>query len=258
MRSIMALTMAVVIGFGIGPFGAASTFAKVVEQEDDLFATRDSATVAADPEQTWLALIAPGKWWNDAQTWSGDAENMYLSPQGGGCFCELLPKVDDAAAGIQRGSVQHMIVVQADPGKVLRMRGGLGPLQSEPAEGVLTITLKPVKGGTRIVWEYVVGGRTRFEPEVIAKAVDGVMSLQLARLVKVLGAVSRSDGSDDAEEKDTAANRQAADQGPATVSSRSGETDDDAGSDDTGDAGSKPSGIQRIGLQGRNREDGGF
>ena len=38
-----------------------------------------------------------------------------------------------------------MVVIQAVPRKVLRMRGGLGPLQSEPVDGVLTITLQPIE-----------------------------------------------------------------------------------------------------------------
>lgn len=212
MRSTIAAMLAGMAAFGIVPAtgtpASAPASAKIIEQEDDLFVTRDSATVKANPEETWLALVAPSKWWSDSHTWSGDAENIYLSPQGGGCFCELLPKADAAAEGIQRGSVQHMVVMQADPGKVLRMRGGLGPLQSEPAEGVLTITLKPVDGGTRILWEYVVGGRTRFETPEIAETVDGVMSLQLARLVKLLGALesgeaeSNDDPDTDADEDD--------------------------------------------------------
>jgi len=60
------------------------------------------------------------------------------------------------------GSVEHMRVIQAFPEKVLRMRGGLGPLQSEPATGVLTIAIgENEDGGSVIVWEYDVGTRGR-------------------------------------------------------------------------------------------------
>ena len=85
-----------------------------------------------------------------------------------------------------------MTVVMAEPMKVLRMRGGLGPLQSEPVDGVLTITMQADKasGGTRIVMEYVVGGHMRYEVPAISKAVDGVMSLQLGRLADKLGRVA--------------------------------------------------------------------
>ena len=160
--------------------------AEVVTQNGDMFVTRDAKVAPASLMETWLALIAPAKWWNGAHSWSGDAANMTLTPQGGGCFCERIPGEDDGDTIALDGSVQHMVVLQAFPMRALRMRGGLGPLQSEPAEGVLTITLKEEGKGTRILWEYVVGGRTRFETPVIAKAVDGVMSEQLARLVRHL------------------------------------------------------------------------
>lgn len=163
--------------------------AEIVELADGGFVTRDAAAVGADPQAVWLALISPGDWWSDNHTWSGDSANMMITPQGGGCFCERIPAQEkDGAIGLD-GSVQHMIVLQANPRKVLRMRGALGPLQSEPVTGVLTVTLKPIEKGTRIVWEYVVGGYMRYEPEVIAKAVDGVMSQQLAGLADKLGRI---------------------------------------------------------------------
>jgi hypothetical protein len=85
-----------------------------------------------------------------------------------------------------------MTVLMAEPMKVLRMRGGLGPLQSEPVDGVLTFTLQLDKasGGTRLTMEYVVGGHMRYEVPKISKAVDEVMSLQLGRLADKLGRVA--------------------------------------------------------------------
>ncbi len=74
------------------------------------------------------------------------------------------------------------------------MRGGLGPLQSEPVQGVLTITLTPSDKGTVIVFEYVVGGYMRFETTEIAKAVDGVIGQQLAGLARLLGPVVPASG----------------------------------------------------------------
>ncbi len=171
---------------------AAPATAEVVEQTENGFATRDSVTVKAAPYETWQALIAPARWWNDSHTWSGDADNLFISAQGGGCFCEMLPVREGAPEGVRRGSALHMTVLQADPPKVLRMRGGLGPLQSEPVDGVLTVTLAEADGGTRIVWEYVVGGHMRFEVPAIAKAVDGVMSQQLRGLARLLGQTATS------------------------------------------------------------------
>ena len=133
---------------------AAPAAAEVIETREDGFVTRDTASVAASPVKTWLALSKPGDWWNDSHTWSGDAANMTLVPQAGGCFCEKVPGEDRADGFSLDGSVQHMTVIQSYPLRVLRMRGGLGPLQGEPATGILTITLKEIDGGTRILWEY--------------------------------------------------------------------------------------------------------
>jgi hypothetical protein len=172
---------------------AAPLSAKVAETSETGFVTQDMAEVAASPLDTWLALTRPGTWWNDAHTWSGDADNMTLTPQAGGCFCERVPGEDRADGFSLDGSVQHMSVVQAYPLRNLRMRGGLGPLQGEPATGVLTITLEEIEGGTRIRWEYVVGGHMRYEIDTISKAVDGVMSQQLAGLRDHLGALESAD-----------------------------------------------------------------
>lgn len=178
---------------------AASTSlaAKVVETSEDGFVTRDSATVAATPLETWLALTKPGQWWDDAHTWSGDASNMTLTPQAGGCFCERVPGEDHGDGFSLDGSVQHSMVIQAYPLRALRMRGGLGPLQSEPATGILTITLKEVPGGTRVLWEYNVGGPMRYDIPTISKAVDGVMSQQLAGLRDHLGALEVTEGAEE-------------------------------------------------------------
>ena len=165
--------------------------AEVTETSDSHFVTRHAVDVAAPPGDTWLALIGPADWWNDRHTWSADAGNLTLTPQAGGCFCETIPAEDgDGAYGLE-GSAQHMSVLQAVPRKVLRMRGALGPLQSEPVDGVLTITLQPIEesevAGTRMVWEYVVGGAMRFEIPQISKAVDGVIGQQALGLAEALG-----------------------------------------------------------------------
>lgn len=182
---------------------AAPGAAKVVSEREGAFVTRDVAVVKADLRTTWLKLISPGDWWDDAHTWSGDAANMSIVPQGGGCFCERIPAEDSKTSIGLDGSVQHMVVLNATPDLVLRMRGGLGPLQSEPVDGVLTIALSKTDKGTLIAFEYAVGGFMRFETPVIAKAVDGVMSQQLDHLAEGLGRVDMPEDKpdDEVEEK---------------------------------------------------------
>jgi len=176
--------------------------AEIITEDGSGFVTRDEAVVAATSKQTWLALISPGKWWNDGHTWSGDATNMTLKPQAGGCFCERIPEDPDPTRITLEGSVEHMRVIQAYPERALRMRGALGPLQSEPVSGVLTIVLSETDEGTRIVWEYVVGGFMRFDVPTIALAVDGVMTEQLDGLANHLGRVDmpEPEGEPEAEE----------------------------------------------------------
>lgn len=166
---------------------AAAELTRVTENS---FVSRHEVVVAADPKEVWLTLITPAEWWRAEHTWSGDAANLTLTPQAGGCFCETIPEVDEPGRVTLQGSVEHMRVVQAYPEQALRMQGALGPLQSEPVTGVLTVAISKVEQGTRIVWEYNVGGPMRYEVPVISKAVDGVMAAQIAALAKPLKVVA--------------------------------------------------------------------
>ena len=179
----------VVLPCALAALAPSPALADVVEQGTDSFVTRETRIVEAGPREVWMAMISPGKWWNDDHTWSGDAANMTLTPQADGCFCERIPEVETRDTVGLAGSVQHMTVVYAAPDKALRMRGALGPLQSEAVTGVLTIALEVVDQGTSITFEYVVAGYMRYEVPTISKAVDGVMTQQLDGLANLLGAV---------------------------------------------------------------------
>ena len=79
----------------------------------------------------------------------------------------------------------------ADPQHgILRMSGGLGPLQGEALNGTLTLTFTPVKTetGTRIDLEYVVGSYIRLKGEQIAPAFDAMLGQPLASLAAALSA----------------------------------------------------------------------
>ena len=168
---------------------AAPAQAEITGGGADSFVSRHEVVVKASPKEVWLALIAPAGWWVSEHTWSGEAANLTLTPQAGGCFCEKIPEVDEPGRFTLEGSVEHMRVIQAYPERALRMQGALGPLQSEPVTGILTIAISEVEQGTRIVWEYNVGGAMRYELPVIARAVDGVLGLQINALAKGLGPV---------------------------------------------------------------------
>ena len=170
--------------------GSAPLSAEVIRATDNSFVSRHEVVVEASPKAVWLALISPADWWQSEHTWSGSAKNLTLMPKAGGCFCETIPEVDEPGRFTLEGSVEHMRVIQAYPESALRMVGNLGPLQSEPVNGVLTIAISKVDKGTRIVWEYNVGGPMRYEVPVISKAVDAVMGAQIAALAKPLKVVA--------------------------------------------------------------------
>lgn len=185
-------TTALAAVFGIAALAvthSSPAAAELIRADDRGFVTRHEVVVNASPKEVWLALIAPAGWWRSEHTWSGDAANLTMTPQAGGCFCETIPEVDEPGRFTLQGSVEHMRVIQAYPEAALRMQGALGPLQSEPVTGILTIAISTVTQGTRIVWEYNVGGPMRYEMPVISKAVDGVMAMQLAALAGRLGPV---------------------------------------------------------------------
>jgi hypothetical protein len=173
------------VALGLALLFAAPAEAEIVARSDSGFVIRQVAEVTATPAQAWQELIQPAAWWNPEHTFSSNAGNLSLEPRAGGCLCEVLPGEDGASA--PRGGVEHMRVVLVDQAKALRLSGALGPLQSEAVAATLTITLKPIDGGTRLTWEYVVGGFMRYKQEQIAPAVDKIISEQLTRLAEKLG-----------------------------------------------------------------------
>ena len=138
-------------GLALAAASAAPAAAEIIEAREDHFVTRNQAVVEADAKAVWLALISPSRWWSGEHTWSADAANLTLTPQAGGCFCEKIPEVNEPDRFTLEGSVEHMRVLQAYPEVALRMQGALGPLQSEPVTGILTIAISEVEDGTRIV-----------------------------------------------------------------------------------------------------------
>jgi hypothetical protein len=168
-----------------------SANAEVKNPSDMGFVSSHSAEVLAKPEDVWKRLIAPKTWWNAAHSWSGKVEGFSIDAKAGGCFCELIQEKGADGATKTRGSVEHMRVIYADPGKVLRMQGALGPLQSEAVLGTLTVAMVPLEDGvgTKVSFNYSVGGYSRFPMTKMSTAVDGVLAEQFASLIKPLGKV---------------------------------------------------------------------
>lgn len=154
--------------------------AEVKQVDERGFESVHDVALAQSPAQVWDALRAPARWWSKDHTYTGDSANLYMDAQAGGCFCEKLP---------ERGSIEHLRIIYAQPGKQLRLGGGLGPLQSEPVSGVMTWTLKPGEGGgTRLGMTYIVYGHVRMKGGMpaLAPLVDGVLAQQVAGLKAAL------------------------------------------------------------------------
>jgi len=195
-RRIRATALLVVLA------GPAPAHAEVIAQTDLGFVSRNVVVVAGSAMEVWKRLVTPAAWWLSDHTFSGDAANLTLDSVPGGCFCENLPQ-DDAEAGNAakpspaprppaRGGVEHMRVVFVDDTRAMRLVGALGPLQGEAVNGALTVTLKPVDGGTRVIFEYVVAGYMRYPGDKIATAVDTMMENQLLNLAKTFNSAAGS------------------------------------------------------------------
>ena len=184
------LTLAVLAPLFNAMAFSAPARAEIKAQSEAGFNVVHIAEVAATPDEIWKRLMSPKEYWSKEHSWSGSAAGFYIEPQAGGCFCELLP--DAAASGKAKsgGSVEHMRVIFVQPGKVLRMQGALGPLQSEAVLGTLTVAMQPLpektggKPSTKLSFSYVVGGYMRYKVSEIAPNVDKVIGEQFSNLIK--------------------------------------------------------------------------
>lgn len=155
--------------------------ADVTSSAPDSFVLDSSITIAAPQAKVWETLRNPQGWWNPEHSYSGKAANLYLDAQATGCFCERLDG---------KGSIEHAHVVYVQPGRMMRLTGGLGPLQAEAVSATLTFRLDPDGTGTKVTMQYVVGGFMRRGGEALAPVVDRVLADQLGRLKAAAEAAS--------------------------------------------------------------------
>ena len=159
---------------------AASARADVAESAADGFLVKRSATLKGDAKRAWAALGQPQLWWDGEHTWSGNASNLSMKAEAGGCFCERW----------DGGSAEHGRVVMALPGRLLRLDAALGPLQEYALKGVLGFWLTPAGDDTVLEVEYRVGGAQASGLEQFAPKVDQVIGAQVERLQRYLASGS--------------------------------------------------------------------
>ena len=159
---------------------ATSSQAEIIKQSPFGFVLENRADTRADTTRSWQALTQEvDRWWPAEHTWFGDSQNLTVQPRAGGCFCEI--------DGDQQ--VEHMRIAQALPGQLLRMMGGLGPLQGMGLSGPLDwIFEKQENGGTRIRLRYHVSGYSAEPLGDFISVVDRVQAQQLKALAAYLDA----------------------------------------------------------------------
>ena len=138
------------------------------------FTVVSEAIIDASGDAVWRAAVDDiSLWWSSDHTVSGDASRLSITavPQGG--FCESF----GPGAG-----VVHMGITMVNPGVVIRMTGGLGPLGLMGVSGNMTWEFESVDDGTRVTFTYAVGGYRPDGLDKIAGPVDYVIGEALARL----------------------------------------------------------------------------
>lgn len=157
----------------LGAF-AGNAMAEVVDKNASGFTLVHEVSVATSRAEAWRAAVGRvGEWWNDDHTVSGDAANMRIDAIPQGCFCESIGG---------QGGVVHLTVTFVNPGVLLRMTGGLGPLGLMGVNGNMTWEFFDADDATRIRFTYAVGGYYPDGLDALAEAVDGVIGDALERL----------------------------------------------------------------------------
>lgn len=151
---------------------AAPASADVVASSPNGFHLRHSATLETGADAAYRRFTDIGAWWSDSHSYSGKAANMTMDAKAGGCFCEALPS---------GGSVEHMRVAFADPGKRIVLTGSLGPLLSLATVGAMDVRYSQDGARTLVTVDYRVAGFATGGAEELAPIVDDVIGEQVRR-----------------------------------------------------------------------------
>jgi hypothetical protein len=150
----------------------AASFAEVIAASPSGFSLRIEHLSKATPPEAYEAFVAIGEWWDPAHSYSGDAARLSLELKPGGAFLETLG---------DGGFVKHLELTYLEPGKEIRLLGGLGPLQPMGLHGAMTVQFLPAGEGSKIVMLYNVSGFSDTGLEALAPIVDQVQRGQMQR-----------------------------------------------------------------------------
>ena len=152
-------------------FLAASANAEVTSVSPTGFVSTFRKEVQATPAQAFDAIGRLPQWWNVQHSYSGKAANLRMGLKAGDCFCE----------DWDGSSIEHARVLLVMRNSLVRMQGGLGPLQELGVNGVLTMSTGTADGKTFVRMVYRVTGAPETGFEKLAPLVDRVMGEQFAR-----------------------------------------------------------------------------
>ena len=159
--------------------------AEILDADKNGFSIRYSTTVDADRMTVYGAAVDQvGAWWSSDHTVSGIAANLYITTDLPGCFCESLG---------ESGGLVHMVVSFVNPGVMVRLTGGLGPLGLMGVSGNMTWEFEDAEDQTTVTLQYAVGGYMAGGLDSIAPAVDGVLMEAMDRLKQYIEAGSPDD-----------------------------------------------------------------
>ena len=153
---------------------ASGAFAEVTDAGAGGFVSVHEVIIDASRQDAWKAAIEDiGSWWSADHTVSGDASRLSITAIPQGCFCESF----GPGAG-----VVHLTVTMVNPGVVIRLTGGLGPLGLMGVNGNMTWEFDDAEEGTKVKFTYAVGGYRPEGLDTIAGPVDSVIGEALTRL----------------------------------------------------------------------------
>jgi hypothetical protein len=149
--------------------------AKVVFVSDTGFIVENQVITDASATQVWHALVNDvDKWWPKDHTWWEGT--LSISPIAGGCFCE----------NKNNKSASHMTISYVEPKTILRMTGGLGPLQEMGMHGALDWKILPEGNQSKIILTYKATGINPDGFAELAPIVGQVQGIQLNQLAEYL------------------------------------------------------------------------
>lgn len=148
--------------------------AEVTDAAAGGFTTVNEVIIDASGDVVWQAAIRDvGLWWSSDHTISGDASRLRITAEPLGCFCESFG---------EGTGVVHLIVTMVNPGVIIRLTGGLGPLGLMGVSGNMTWEFEAVDEGSKVTFTYAVGGYRPEGLDAVAEPVDYVIGEALLRL----------------------------------------------------------------------------